>query len=91
MSVIYLPFLLFHSSSSLQFLSLTNLIIICLHPLRFPVMEKIVCAGVTLEVPSEMCDNINILFDIISPDTWNNHLTDQHRERLMVGCVGRLG
>ncbi|KAK8395851.1 hypothetical protein O3P69_005749 [Scylla paramamosain] len=55
-------------------------------PLQDPrnsVMEKIVYAGVSLEVPSEVCENINILFEMISPDTWNNHLTDEHRERLM--------
>ncbi|KAG0710166.1 Nuclear factor related to kappa-B-binding protein [Chionoecetes opilio] len=46
-------------------------------------MEKVVYAGVSLELPSEVCENINVLFDMISPDTWNNHLTDEHRERLM--------
>ncbi|XP_050695890.1 nuclear factor related to kappa-B-binding protein-like isoform X3 [Eriocheir sinensis] len=50
---------------------------------RYPVMEKIVYAGVSLEIPSEICENINILFEMISPDTWNNQLTDEHRERLM--------
>lgn len=46
-------------------------------------METVVYSGVTLEIPSEICEDISLLFDIISPDTWNNHLTDEHREMLM--------
>ncbi|XP_042214477.1 nuclear factor related to kappa-B-binding protein-like isoform X2 [Homarus americanus] len=46
-------------------------------------METIVYSGVTLEIPSEICQDISLLFEIISPDTWNNHLTDEHREMLM--------
>lgn len=46
-------------------------------------METITCAGVTLDLPSEMCQDISLLFEVISPDTWNNHLTDEHREMLM--------
>ncbi|XP_064086642.1 nuclear factor related to kappa-B-binding protein-like, partial [Macrobrachium nipponense] len=46
-------------------------------------METIVYAGVSVDIPSDICQDINLLFDIISPETWNNQLTDDHREMLM--------
>nr|XP_045623906.1 nuclear factor related to kappa-B-binding protein-like isoform X2 [Procambarus clarkii] len=46
-------------------------------------METVVYSGVSLEIPSEICQDISLLFEILSPDTWNNHLTDEHREMLM--------
>ncbi|KAK8721457.1 hypothetical protein OTU49_012730 [Cherax quadricarinatus] len=46
-------------------------------------METVLYSGVSLELPSEICEDISLLFEILSPDTWNNHLTDDHREMLM--------
>lgn len=46
-------------------------------------METIVYADVSVDIPSDICQDINLLFDIISPETWNNQLTDDHREMLM--------
>ncbi|CAL4162022.1 unnamed protein product, partial [Meganyctiphanes norvegica] len=46
-------------------------------------MEELSYGEVTLEVPSDLCNDISLLFDIISPDTWNNCITDEHREALM--------
>lgn len=46
-------------------------------------MEELSYGNVTLEVPSDLCNDISLLFDIISPDTWNNCITDEHREALM--------
>ena len=48
------------------------------------IMETVMYAGVSVDLPAAMCDDISLLFDIISPDTWNNHLTDENRESLMV-------
>ena len=50
-------------------------------------METIEYAGVSLEIPSDICQDISLLFEIISPEAWNNHLTDEHREMLMVSLT----
>lgn len=49
-------------------------------------MEEIKYDGLTFEVPSGLGDDFSYLLDIISPDTWNNIFTDEHRKMLMV-CI----
>ncbi|KAK4312817.1 hypothetical protein Pmani_015828 [Petrolisthes manimaculis] len=46
-------------------------------------MEKLVYNGVSVDIPWDITEDIGLLLDIISPDTWNNHLTDEHRHMLM--------
>ncbi|KAB7497184.1 hypothetical protein Anas_12459, partial [Armadillidium nasatum] len=46
-------------------------------------MEEIIYGDDVFKIPSGLCDDFSVLLDIISPDTWNNILTDEHREMLM--------
>lgn len=49
-------------------------------------MEKIICENETFEIPSGLSDDFSHLTSIISPDTWNNILNDDHRTTLLV-CI----
>ena len=48
------------------------------------VVEVVQCDGITLRLPPDLCTDFSLLTEVISPETWNNYLTDDNREALMV-------
>ena len=47
--------------------------------------EELSYQGTSLWVPVGVSRDYNLLADIVSPETWNDHLSDPNREELMVG------
>ncbi|KAF2367770.1 NFRKB winged helix-like domain [Trinorchestia longiramus] len=46
-------------------------------------LEEVECCGVRLQLPRDVCWDFSLLAEIISPETWNNCLTEENREELM--------
>ena len=53
-------------------------------------MDDISYGEDSFSIPSNIKDDMTLLYDIISPDTWNNILTDKHRKKLMVSNFIKL-
>uniref|UniRef100_A0A6A7FQJ2 Nuclear factor related to kappa-B-binding protein-like n=3 Tax=Hirondellea gigas TaxID=1518452 RepID=A0A6A7FQJ2_9CRUS len=46
-------------------------------------LEEMLCCGIKLQLPADVCHDYQLLAELISPETWNHCLTDDNREELM--------